>query len=71
MEEEMMMLTLLTSINERRGLCGPLPQFYADLSSAQDPKCACTFNLKLPQFCCMGRHSFGKDTWCFHLTWCK
>lgn len=24
---------------------------------------ACTFSLKLPQFCCSGRHCFEKDPW--------
>ena len=30
-------------------------------------KYPCILSLKLPQFCCLRRHCFGKDPWCFHL----
>lgn len=46
------------------GLCWSLSQFHAQ-ASAGTPSWICIYSsLKLPPFCCLGRHSFGKDAWC-------
>ena len=60
-----MMLTLLTSVNQdldsvdlcsnsmlNSPLLKPLHEY------------TCTLSLKLPQFCCLGTHCFGKDPQC-------
>ena len=50
------------------GLCQLLPQFYAEPSLAEAPLGDCMHpSLKLPQFCFLGRHCFGKDPPCYLL----
>ena len=60
-----MLLTLMTSINQSLDSGDHCP------SSRLKPLCSspfmntCTLGLKLPQFCCLGRHCFGKDPPCY------
>ena len=65
MEDGMVMLTLLISINwnlDSVNLCSNSMLNSPLLKPLHEY--ACTLCLKLPQFYCLGRHCFGKEPWC-------